>query len=95
MLSYIDNAPTKSSFTQATGHSDAASSSANQLFTSGISTSSYLHAPHTEVQTPARGTKRRRKPKHVVQNACLNCKRRRTKVSNFNEHRPFKLAGVA
>ncbi|PQE05389.1 fungal specific transcription factor protein [Rutstroemia sp. NJR-2017a BBW] len=74
------------------GHSNAASSSTNQLFTSGISTSSYLRAPHTEVQTPARGTKRRRKPKHVVQNACLNCKRRRTKASNFNEHRPFRLA---
>ncbi|KAM3067111.1 hypothetical protein ACMFMG_011667 [Clarireedia jacksonii] len=61
------------------GNNNATSSSTNQLFTPGISTSSHPHALQNEVQAPTRDTKRRRKPEHVIRNACLNCKKRRAK----------------
>jgi hypothetical protein len=73
---------------------NATTNNTNQLGTEGTAASSQPRSSSNKLQKPSRGTKRRRKPEHVIQNACLNCKRRRAKVSEFYAHRLEKLAVV-
>jgi hypothetical protein len=73
---------------------DATTNNTNQLGTQGTAANSQPRSSSNKLQKPSRGTKGRRKPEHVIRNACLNCKRRRVKVREFYTHRLEKLAVV-
>ncbi|PQE34094.1 hypothetical protein CJF32_00010766 [Rutstroemia sp. NJR-2017a WRK4] len=53
-------------------HNDTTTSSTNQMGTLETSKSSQLCPSLNKLQNPTRGTKGRRKPEHVIQNACLS-----------------------